>query len=221
MFLFVLTVVAQLASAPPAPVVREAAREVLANDAIQRELPDQTSLAEASAKTLRRMQQRQPRLSRFRRALGGGILYTTIAVILSLVLLWLGRGLLGYAPDRPLGADDGPADPMGERDLVARPQADAEALARAGRYTEAAHTLLLETLKELTRRHGRALAPSLTSREILAAVDLPSAARQALGEIIEVVEVSHFGNTELGPDEYARCRTSHGRFADAIRGGRP
>jgi len=215
MFLLVFTVLAQLASAPPSTAVREAAREVLASDSIQSQLPDQAKAAKAHHRQRVRPSQEPP--SRFRRALATALLYTSIVVVLVLVLLWLGRGLLGYAPDEPLGGE-GPGAGDATPFIPDHPRTDAEALARSGRYAEAAHTLLLETLIELAARHGQRLPPSLTSREILALVELPAGARAALKEIVEVVEVSHFGSTELGANEYARCLASYGRFSQALVG---
>ncbi|MEZ4470994.1 MAG: DUF4129 domain-containing protein [bacterium] len=86
---------------------------------------------------------------------------------------------------------------------------DAEALAAQGRFAEAIHTLLLRTFADLSRH--AALAPALTSREILARVPLQPEAESALRHLVQAVEVSLFGAAEPGPDDYARCRSSFQR----------
>ena len=57
---------------------------------------------------------------------------------------------------------------------------------REGRFAEAIHALLLETLAALSR--AARLAPSLTSREIVARVPLPARAREALAGLVAAVE---------------------------------
>ena len=83
------------------------------------------------------------------------------------------------------------------------PLDSAERLAAAGRFAEAIHVLLLETLSALSR--AAQLAPSLTSREIVARVPLPARARDALSGLVLAVEVSRFGGAAAGERDYHAC----------------
>lgn len=125
------------------------------------------------------------------------LVWAAVAVVVFLAAAWLAQALRGRARD-PEGAPDrvGPAP-------VPIPIASAEALAADGRYAEAIHALLLETLEALSR--AARLAPSLTSREIVARVPLAPPARAALAGLVAAVEVSRFGGAEAGADDYRAC----------------
>ena len=92
---------------------------------------------------------------------------------------------------------------------------DADALAGDGRFAEAIHVLLLRTIDDLRRRADRPVADSLTSREILAALEMPAAARAALSDLVSVVELTYFGGRRPARKHYARCRERYERFAAA------
>ncbi len=138
------------------------------------------------------------------------LLWGAIAVLAFLAIAWLVRRLAPGARDVEV-AEPAAAAP------VAIPIASAEALAAEGRFGEAIHALLLETLEALSR--AARLAPSLTSREIVERVPLPPAARDALGGLVAAVEVSWFGGAEPGEAEYRGCLERFHAFADAF--GRP
>jgi hypothetical protein len=95
--------------------------------------------------------------------------------------------------------------------------ADAEALARAGRYGEAMHLLLLRSLVELRARLGLAMADSLTSREILGRLTLPAAGRRALADLIDRVEWTEFGGRAASAETYQTSRSSFEAFVAALR----
>jgi hypothetical protein len=98
-----------------------------------------------------------------------------------------------------------------------RPLDDAELLARAGKFAEAIHMLLLRTLEELARADGRP-AEHLTSREILGTVRLRGHhAREALTELVAVVELTWFGDDVPSELDWQRCRTHYERFVAAYR----
>jgi hypothetical protein len=187
-----------LATAAPTERIHEAAGRVLADEALQRELP--TALV-------------PPRLDlpplplelllRF-------LAWAAAAVVLSLAVIWLVRRLT------PAPADDGPAalDPAASPLEV--PLEGARALAAAGRFGDAVHALLLETLEALSR--ASRLAPSLTSREILARVLLPARAREALAALVLAVEVSRFGGAEPGEADYQACLERFETFLSTYRG---
>lgn len=112
------------------------------------------------------------------------------------------------------------ADPSVARAaIIERPLGDAEELARRGAYAEAIHVLLLRTLQELARSAAVRIAPSHTSREVLARVPLGAEARGALEDLIVAVELTHFGDEPAGLEDYGRCRSQFQRFAAAFRAG--
>ena len=126
------------------------------------------------------------------------LLWTGLAVLLVLAIVWVLRRLApaarDVAADAPVPSDAGPV-PIRVK--------SAEALAAAGRYGDAIHALLLETLAALSR--AARLSPSLTSREIVARVPLHADARAALSGLVDAVEVSWFGGVLPGADDYDRC----------------
>ncbi len=92
---------------------------------------------------------------------------------------------------------------------------DADRLAAEGRYEEAAHLILLRSIQDIEARLPRALAPSLTSRDIAALEGLPAAARETFAGIALAVERSLFGGRPMGPEGFAQCRTAYADFAGA------
>jgi hypothetical protein len=189
-----------LASAIPADEVRERARRILERSEYQTELPGAV------------------RLPSFELPLGPlevllrVLFWTALAVMAVLAVAWIVRRLRGFSPDAeaPAGPAGGAAD-VGRRQLGA-----AEALAARGRFGEAIHVLLLDTLEALSR--AARLAPSLTSREIVARVSLPDRARDALSGLVSAVEVSWFGGEKPGEAEYRLCLERFHAFLDATRG---
>lgn len=91
--------------------------------------------------------------------------------------------------------------------------AEADRLAAAGRFDEAAHHLLLHSIQEVQDHRPRAIRPALTSREIGRLGILPAEARTAFGRIAAVVETSLFGGRPLGQAEFSECRQAYESFA--------
>lgn len=137
------------------------------------------------------------------------LFWAGLAVLFFLAVSWLVRRLSG-PPRDPEVAPAGAAAP------VAIPIASAEALAAEGRWAEAIHALLLETLEALSR--AARLAPSLTSREIVARVRLPVRAREALSGLVLAVEVSRFGGGAAEERDYRECLGRFHAFLDTYRG---
>jgi hypothetical protein len=89
---------------------------------------------------------------------------------------------------------------------------EADALAAAGRFDEAAHVLLYRTIDDLEGRRPRAVRPALTSRDIAALEVIPPPARGAFAVIAEVVERSFFGGRRLDAGAFAACRQAYEAF---------
>jgi len=115
--------------------------------------------------------------------------------------------------DTPAGtqanATPGPIDALGAADQ----------LSRYGRFVEAMHMLLLQSLAEIRQRLGVQFADSLTSREILRGTSLSPQGRAALREIVAAVEWTYFGGYPAEMRDYAACRRSFENLRRALEGG--
>ena len=91
--------------------------------------------------------------------------------------------------------------------------AEADALARTGRFSEAAHLLLFRSIEEIDRRRPALVRPALTSRDIADAPQLPPGPRGAFCEIAMAVERSLFGGRDLSEADWKGCRSAYEDFA--------
>jgi len=92
---------------------------------------------------------------------------------------------------------------------------EADALAAAGRYSEAAHLLLFRSIEDIDSRRPQLVRPALTSRDIAGAPELPPEPKRAFATIVALVERSLFGGRDLGETDWRECRTAYERFAFA------
>jgi hypothetical protein len=187
-----------IAASIPADHIRERAAAILHDRAYQTSLPaKQTPVAlDLPLDWLR--------------FLFGALLWAGLAVLVVLAVVWVARRL--GRPARDVTAPE-PAPAEAAADIVIE---SAAALAAEGRYAEAIHALLLETLQALSR--AARLAPSLTSREIVERVPLAQAARDALAGLVEAVELSWFGGVTPGEAEYGWCLDRFHAFLRTYRG---
>jgi hypothetical protein len=98
--------------------------------------------------------------------------------------------------------------------------AEADALAGAGRYSEAAHLLLFKSIEEIQRRRPKVVRPALTSRDIAGAPQLPPGPRTAFQRIAMSVERSLFGGRALSAGDWQGCRAAYEEFALAREWGK-
>lgn len=89
---------------------------------------------------------------------------------------------------------------------------EADALARDGRYGEAAHLLLFRSIEDIDARRPDLLRPALTSREIVSA-DLPHAAKGAFGTIAALVERSLFAARPPDASGWTQARGAYAELA--------
>jgi hypothetical protein len=92
---------------------------------------------------------------------------------------------------------------------------EADSLAAAGRYGEAAHLLLFRSIEDIDRRRPDLVRPALTSRDIAIAPALPSGPKSAFGRIVSTVERSLFGRRTLEAHDWKACREAYQEFAFA------
>ena len=90
---------------------------------------------------------------------------------------------------------------------------DADRLAAAGHYGEAAHLLLQRSVGQIGEARPGWLSPASTSREIGALRGLPERARQAFATIAQIVERSLFGLRGAGAGDWHRAREAYADFA--------
>ena len=192
-----------LLAGPAAEEVQDAAARVLADDGYQTEIPDKPA-PEGAPPSDRSPDEYEPYVppSEAVATVASALWWVAIAVVVVLVGLWLARELA-------LGRDARPPPPEA---VVTRPAAaaapvlpDADALARAGRYADAVHALLLRVIAALD-----APRPSWTGREVARRAELAPDARRALGHLVLAVEASLFGGRPAGEAEYRAC-AEHGR----------
>lgn len=137
------------------------------------------------------------------------ILVVLAVVALILAVLWLAGNLRSTRTRSPAApGEDGylAGEPAGE---TGPSLAEAERLAAEGRWSEAVHALLLISVRRLCARFSVPQASSRTSRELSRALPLQGEVREAFAGLVRTVEISLFGGTPLGPDDW---RASLERF---------
>jgi hypothetical protein len=90
---------------------------------------------------------------------------------------------------------------------------DADKLAAAGRYAEAARLLLHRSIEDIEGRRPKLVRPAFTAREIAELDDLPAAARATFSFIAGIVERSLFGGRDVDAAGFAECRQAYESFA--------
>ena len=105
---------------------------------------------------------------------------------------------------------------------LAAAQDNADDLASQGRFVEAMHVLLLQSVSEMRKRLDVPFADSLTSREILRRAPVSDIARGALADIIAAVERAYFGDYAVEASDYRLCRARVTALSEALGArGRP
>jgi hypothetical protein len=146
------------------------------------------------------------------------LVWPAMALSVGLILYLIGREMFGVRRDGVsiklrLNSADSPWRPAPEQARALLE--DADRLAAQGRFVEAAHLILLRSIEDIETRRPRAVAISLTSRDIAGLPGLPAAARDTFAGIALAVERSLFGGRPMDRDGFARCREAYADFADA------
>jgi len=90
---------------------------------------------------------------------------------------------------------------------------EADVLANAGRYDEAARLLLHRSIGEIDAHRPDLVRPALTSRDIAGHPLLPTGPAAAFARIAALVERSLFARRPLGADDWQDCRAAYREFA--------
>jgi hypothetical protein len=159
-------------------------------------------------------------LPRFSIKLPSEVLWVIVAIALG-ILLYAFRDMIPILRARQGGAwGDDEATP---EEVKARAPAAvlgaADELAAAGRFVEAMHVLLLQSLADIRARLDEQFADSLTSREILRSTKLSDAGRGSLRDIVNRVEWTYFGEHPAEKSDYDACRASFNALTQALHGG--
>ena len=142
-----------------------------------------------------------------------------LAGLFALAIVWLIVMRLRGAdwPWRHGAGAEGEADPdwrpEGAKARTLLGQADA--LAAAGRFSEAAHLLLFRSIEDVDERRPQAIRKSLTARDIAGLPAIPDRPRGAFARIAMLVERAFFARRALGEPEWRECRTAYEEFAFA------
>jgi hypothetical protein len=139
------------------------------------------------------------------------------------LILYSFRDLIPLWGGQTANAWDTQAAESGEALLEQPTQAlrAADELGRDGRFVEAMHMLLIQSLADIRQYLGEQFADSLTSREILRGVRLPVEGRASLHDIVSGVELTYFGGRPATAADYTACRHSFESLRQALRGSRP
>jgi hypothetical protein len=92
---------------------------------------------------------------------------------------------------------------------------EADALAAAGRFSEAARLLLFRSIGDIDSRRPDLVRPALTSRDIAALDAIPGRPRSAFARIAMLVERSLFAQRPLAEGDWRDCRAAYEDFAFA------
>ena len=156
---------------------------------------------------------------------GGGSLGGLLEILVWIALFVL-LGTVIASIIRNRRAPEATIEPTVEADTSApaaaleKPRTEAERLADEGRYEEAIHHLLLETIEALAQARKGGLPDSWTSREIERGLPMPDPAREPFSHLVGAVESSLFGGRPVGEAEWLACQERFHLFETAYRGGR-
>jgi hypothetical protein len=194
------------ASTIAAPDFAEAHRRLLADRAIQFDLP-QAQAPETPAWLVNLVEALRPVLS--------ALFWIALAAFALFLLYWLARRAAGANwPWGQKAAADAP-DWRPEAGPARRLLDEADALAARGSFAEAARLLLFRSIEDIDSRRPDLVRPALTSRDIAGLPAIPERPRSAFVQIAMLVEHSLFAARPLGPEDWRNCRAAYEEFAFA------
>lgn len=141
------------------------------------------------------------------------ILSWVLIGLAALGLVWLLFRLYGPGPRRSRAADGAHAEWKPEAGAALALLEEADRLAAAGDYDEAAHLLLIRSVGQIAEARPDLVEPSSTARELAGELRLPASAREAFGLIAAPVEKSLFALTRLSQEDWLGARAAYADFA--------
>lgn len=228
----------------PAPAdIQKAAQKVLVHPDYQRKMPGRTEYKEftprpstssrptrTATRPARDSGSSRPTTSRRTRrtsssddggdggspaALGNALIWMLLIVGGVFLVVWIAQLVKGRARDvQIVRAKEAQAVPAPLQ--LGDTRTKAERLADEGRYGEAIHVLLLETMGQLAARIPGGLHKSWTSREVLRLTKLGPEAHAPLESLVEAVETSLFGHETPGELDFRSCTRHFQEFAAAV-----
>jgi hypothetical protein len=145
------------------------------------------------------------------------LFYGALGAIVVVILATLRDNFRNFSRSRRLEADVEESAPAVAAERMERAQSEADELARRGNFAEAIHALLIQSVSEMHRHLYVSISASLTSREMLRHVDLPSEGRDVFADIVARVEVSYFGRQRPLEQDYLACRSSFDTLTRVLR----
>lgn len=188
--------------------VREAATDVSSRYRFQSELPGSPELVDESVSFSPSAPREVPVSTSFMASIGTVLAVAGLIVVLLLVVSMVAQYFNQRAP--PPEADVTAATPEEGDDEASAPLlGDAEALARAGRFAEAIHVLLLRSIRSLVERADWDAPRASTSRELLRAAPVRGRPHEAFRLLVEAVELTRWGERPANRAAYERCQQAY------------
>lgn len=145
-----------------------------------------------------------------------GLFWILVIGLAALILFGIGRALYRRFSDPPVSGDEDEHAPDYWRPEAKTAQGllgEADALAKQGRYAEAAHLLLFRSIADIEERLPDFMRPALTSRDIANAPALPAPARSAFSSIARIVESGIFAARPVNEQGWSEARSAYEQFA--------
>ncbi len=195
------------ATSEPADVTGALDR-AFADPEIQRDWPDDTALSRSTtAHTPVSEYDRGDATVAAAGHVANTVLWAIAIAVVVLLLAWLALAIARYRGEGSARAALAQAPATASAAPPPAPDPDAPAtLAAQGRYSEALHAMLLRALWTLpqVRSTARAGSPRRAILSTLDAAPPPGLALDALSELVEAVELTHFGGRPATAADYER-----------------
>ncbi|MDR2338665.1 MAG: hypothetical protein LBF40_00785 [Deltaproteobacteria bacterium] len=130
--------------------------------------------------------------------------------------LWRAKGLSKEKPGKEKSEKEVKEDQEKLKKALAKVGTDAQSLASEGRYSEAIHTLLLESLEEYRRRRGKEIPAPLTGRELVGALPLNQEENACFKDLVDRSEPIWFGPMEGDKEGFDGAYSSFGRLLASL-----
>ena len=142
-------------------------------------------------------------------AIGQVLMWVALVVVVLLIVFMLIQSVAQRAPPNETAAEVSALDLDEDGEATPQPLGDADALARAGRFAEAIHVLLIRAIRSMAQRGQWDVPSASTSREVLAKAPVKGRLRDALRFLVEAVELTRWGERPADQAAYERCRNAY------------